>query len=1165
MMKKLTAVCLLCLSFIFSWADTFTVTSNADSGPGTLRGAITQANANGSSTTDFIYFNIADISVTGRTIALQSLLPDLVSNLVIDGSTQPGGKIGVSDAKIRITGGAGIRLDYVFRIIDQKNFSFFGLHIDNIIPPTGNFLGGVAIAVMNADSIVIGGLGQGNYFTNLQAVIREADLQRPGRGIVNGLYIRSNILNLSEDGNSIVSHALLFALDNLRNLELGGENEGEGNFISNSREYIAWTYTDTFAHVNLGTYKILNNKLGCNYAQTTALQCGSIYLRNGNYYNYTDTTNIIIKNNSFNSKLIVGTNWSQNFIKLENKKGFIDIKSNKVGLLNADQQYFYSNILSAFIIGSCENGIIGGDNYLDSNIIAGCRGYAIALGNNKAIKISKNSIYCNSNGIKISSSLLPVPKTKISVITDYDVQGTTLPNSKVEVFLTKLCAGCDNGKTYLGTVNADASGNWNFTSSVLLDGAVTATGTTLQNNSSEFAKPEYEFGFFQTKNPTCNQNNGYIKGIKFVAGTRYYWLRTYMAFRDTIFTEEILNAGPGTYKFVVEQGKYCSVTYTVSLSDMSPKINSQFKNIVHPSCGLNNGSITNHSLSGSYNKILWKDASGVVVSTTSDLRNVGPGQYKMIILDTTYGCGDSTQFYTLTNQAGPSLNLSLIQIIPATCSSNSGSITGITANNITGTPFLQWVDSLNRPVSNNYNLQNVPPGKYRFKFKDASNCDTIITSFYVVGNLGEITIDITNKIIQPAKCTGNTGSILNIVVTGGNSYEWKNSSGVTVSNNLNVTNLRAGNYQLTVTNSLGCSKTSPLIVVPQATFIPISVQAWGSAAANCGKPNGNINAQTFNRDTSLYAFRWVDSIAPQITLSGYTKLRGIYGGTYILFAKDTNGCEQQIFKHTIINLPVPYFDYSLMQISPDECLSGKGSINGIVVKDMRGGSGTYVWLNTNNDSISNTLNIQNLNQGVYRLQATDLIGCTVLSQPLNVGNNNISLPDPQYENLTILKNTPATLKVKNNRSGTYQLFDDAAATTLVDQNATGTFITSSLNADKLFYLRYINGVCSSKLVAVKVTVVDKTAIYVPTAFTPNNDGKNDELKAIAYGKLKLTYFTIYNRWGQVVFSTSNFNSGWKGMVNGKPADTGVFVWIIKAQDELTGKWIEEKGTITVIR
>ncbi|MEI9807723.1 MAG: gliding motility-associated C-terminal domain-containing protein [Bacteroidota bacterium] len=67
---------------------------------------------------------------------------------------------------------------------------------------------------------------------------------------------------------------------------------------------------------------------------------------------------------------------------------------------------------------------------------------------------------------------------------------------------------------------------------------------------------------------------------------------------------------------------------------------------------------------------------------------------------------------------------------------------------------------------------------------------------------------------------------------------------------------------------------------------------------------------------------------------------------------------------------------------------------------------------------------------------------------------------------------------------------------------------------------------------IRVIVFKSTAIYVPTGFTPNDDGKNDILKPLYAGIKSLDYFKVYNRWGQTVFSTKNMSAGW--MAPGTP-------------------------------
>ena len=60
------------------------------------------------------------------------------------------------------------------------------------------------------------------------------------------------------------------------------------------------------------------------------------------------------------------------------------------------------------------------------------------------------------------------------------------------------------------------------------------------------------------------------------------------------------------------------------------------------------------------------------------------------------------------------------------------------------------------------------------------------------------------------------------------------------------------------------------------------------------------------------------------------------------------------------------------------------------------------------------------------------------------------------------------------------------------------------------------------------------------------------------------YFRVYNRWGQLVFSTTVNGHGWNGEISGRPQTTNTFVWLVKAID-YTGKPIFQKGTSTLIR
>jgi gliding motility-associated-like protein len=89
-------------------------------------------------------------------------------------------------------------------------------------------------------------------------------------------------------------------------------------------------------------------------------------------------------------------------------------------------------------------------------------------------------------------------------------------------------------------------------------------------------------------------------------------------------------------------------------------------------------------------------------------------------------------------------------------------------------------------------------------------------------------------------------------------------------------------------------------------------------------------------------------------------------------------------------------------------------------------------------------------------------------------------------------------------------------------------------------------------------------VFVPTAFTPNGDGKNDRLKPIAVGIKSVLYFHVFNRWGQLVYSGGLNEWGWDGTIGGKEQGTNTYVWEVKAID-YTGKPLMQKGMVTLIR
>lgn len=90
-------------------------------------------------------------------------------------------------------------------------------------------------------------------------------------------------------------------------------------------------------------------------------------------------------------------------------------------------------------------------------------------------------------------------------------------------------------------------------------------------------------------------------------------------------------------------------------------------------------------------------------------------------------------------------------------------------------------------------------------------------------------------------------------------------------------------------------------------------------------------------------------------------------------------------------------------------------------------------------------------------------------------------------------------------------------------------------------------------------------LAVPTAFTPNGDGKNDVFRILNAVKAENLELLLFNRWGQLVFKTADWKKGWDGRINGNLQPTSVYVWLLRYTDRTTKKKVEQKGTVTLIR
>jgi gliding motility-associated-like protein len=133
-------------------------------------------------------------------------------------------------------------------------------------------------------------------------------------------------------------------------------------------------------------------------------------------------------------------------------------------------------------------------------------------------------------------------------------------------------------------------------------------------------------------------------------------------------------------------------------------------------------------------------------------------------------------------------------------------------------------------------------------------------------------------------------------------------------------------------------------------------------------------------------------------------------------------------------------------------------------------------------------------------------------------------------------------------------------------NNTNIFNPLALPQDNINYIVRVSnnqGCFDLDTIRVRVFKTDPD-ILVPTAFSPNKDGNNEIFKPIPIGIRSLDFFRVYNRWGQLIYSTGQIGAGWDGTYGGLEQGPGTYVWYVTGTNYLGNK-IEKKGTVILIR
>jgi gliding motility-associated-like protein len=518
--------------------------------------------------------------------------------------------------------------------------------------------------------------------------------------------------------------------------------------------------------------------------------------------------------------------------------------------------------------------------------------------------------------------------------------------------------------------------------------------------------------------------------------------------------------------------------------------------------------------------------------------NGGPTQ-----LDSTFsGLSIGNYSVTLTDVTGCSktIPVSLIQAFPDLTFTEAIASPGcISTGTITVTAnggLAPYTYSANGVVfQTNNSLSISQPGPYTIYVRDANNCLT--TKNVIVGV--PPTVDFT-RTIKAATCSGNAdGEITITPTTGASPFQYSSNNGVSFQTS-NILKVNIGNQTIVVKDANGCTKTEIISVplnntvvvkagVPQTICEGTSKQITGQSNATTNNWTPNFNITNTNTLTP--------TVSPNITTKYY-----LTGTTGICSQKDS----------VIITVrPAPI---SIAGLDTFICFGESVQLTG-------SGGTKYQWepaaniLNSNNQSIT----VNPLITTKYWLTVEDINGCKsiipdtvtvrVVDKVIAFAGNDTLVADNQPLQLN------ATGAVTYLWSPIFNLSNPTIANPIFQTNQLGTYTYNvvATTPENCFGIDEI-----------KITVYKGPEIYVPTAFTPNGDSYNNILRISAVGLKSFKYYRVFNRWGQLVFSTKDPVIGWDGFFKNIQQPAGTYVWFVEGVDYFD-KLIQKKGTVLLIR
>jgi gliding motility-associated-like protein len=427
------------------------------------------------------------------------------------------------------------------------------------------------------------------------------------------------------------------------------------------------------------------------------------------------------------------------------------------------------------------------------------------------------------------------------------------------------------------------------------------------------------------------------------------------------------------------------------------------------------------------------------------------------------------------------------------------------------------------------------------------------------------TIEMKSIAASPATICQGSSSILSASVQYGVppyvSYNWSN--GVN-GRNIIVTPSATTTYSVAIVDQCNDTATDSIVVnvvdpiTPTVTITtPNTTVCQGSSVVFTANPTSGGNAPSYQWYLNGNPVGTNANTYANNSLVTGDKISCVLTSNY--FCVTTNVANSDTLTMTVIPSITPTINITS---SINNFCFGK-SVTFMAHTTNDGPSPSYQWyLNGNpvgtNDSIYTNTSLLN-NDNISCIVSVSNTGCyTVPTVTSNIITAIVyPIPTITFSPDSIILARYDTVKINSIVTGDIGSFEWTPATGLVNPESITPVANPLATTVYQLSVTSVNDCADSNTITIQV--YDK--IFIPNAFAP--DGKNNIFRIPPSITFNLENFSIYDRWGNKIFTTSDINQGWDGTIQGQDAGVGTYVYIISGSD-VHGK-VFEKGTVTLIR